>query len=192
MPKTIRLAVYFNNELRAVKELAVPFVIGRSHDANLTIPHPMVSRRHCLIFEVNGTFRLQDLGSLNGTCLGQERIPEMELHTGSEFLIGNIRFVFNPVDVPESPEFPTVPDSDIVKTDIPMEFPEDLPPPLPPYSVKPPQSIVAPSPVVQTMPTPPQFSLTPGERDGMLALNDVIDLAVVADKKTSSPTPLRE
>jgi len=40
------------------------------------------------------------------------------------------------------------------------------------------------------MPTPPQF--TPGERDGMLVLNDVIDLAVIADKKTSSPTPLRE
>ena len=178
MPKTVRLAVYFDNELRAVRELAVPFVIGRSHDANLTIPHPMVSRRHCRIFEENGMFHLQDLGSLNGTCLGQKRITDMELHAGTEFLIGNIRFVFNPADALESPEFPTVPDSDIVKAEVLLESPDDLPPPLPklPSFIKP----------------LPQFSPTPDEENDKPEFHDVIDLADVTDKKTSSPSPLRE
>ena len=199
MPKTVRLAVYFNNELRAVRELTVPFVIGRSHDANLTIPHPMVSRRHCRVFEENGKFFLQDLGSLNGICLGQERITETELRDGTEFLIGNIRFVFNPVDALESPEFPTVPDSDIVKAEVPLDSQNDLPPPLPPYAAKTTQPIVAPPPVSQAFQTSPnfikplpQFPPTPGDGDGVLEFHNVIDLAGIADKKTSSSTPLRE
>ena len=199
MPKTVRLAIYFNDELRAVRELAVPFVIGRSHDVNLTIPHPMVSRRHCRIFEESGTFILQDLGSLNGTSLGQERITDMELWAGAEFLIGNIRFVFNPADIPESPVFPPVSNSDIVKAEVILETPDVLPPPLPPYAANASKPIVVPSSVAPPLSTTPsfikplpQFSPASDEEDGMLEFHDVIDLADIADKKTSSPTPLRE
>jgi len=199
VPKTIRLAVYFNDELRVVRELDVPLVIGRSHDVNLTIPHPMVSRRHCRIFEENGTFRLQDLGSLNGTYFGQDRIANLDLRDGIEFLIGNIRFVFNPAIALTSPAFPSVPDSDIVKVEVLLESPDDLPPPLPPFFANVPQPTVAPPPAVQTSPTSPnfikplpQFSPIPDEGDDMLEFHDVIDLADIVDKKTSSPTPLRE
>ena len=188
MSKTVRLAVYFNDELRTVKELAVPFVIGRSHDANLTIPHPMVSRRHCRIFEENGEFLLQDLGSLNGTCLGPERITNMELRDGTEFLIGSIRFVFNPVDLPDVPAFSTPPHSDIGKAEVILEIPDDLPPHLPksPDFIKPlPKSPGFIKPL-------PQFSPTPGEEDEISEFHDVIDLASITDKKTASPTPLRE
>jgi len=131
VPKTIRLAVYFNDTLRAIRELTLPFVIGRSREANLTIPHPMVSRRHCLIFEDRGTVRIQDLGSLNGTFRGDERIQDITLQDGDEFLIGNIRFAINPV-LDENVVIDQVGDgSSFVDSEIILVTPDDLPPPLP-------------------------------------------------------------
>jgi pSer/pThr/pTyr-binding forkhead associated (FHA) protein len=199
VPKTIRLAIFFNDELRAVKKLAVPFVIGRSHDANLTIPHPMVSRRHCLIFQEKGTFHLQDLGSLNGIWQGRERITDLELQDGAEFLIGTIRFVFNPADTLEPPVSSAIPDSDIVKAEVILELPDDLPPPLPPPGFASfPQPIPVPLPTAQIVPKPPnfikpfpQFSPIHNDAGGILELHDVIDLAEITDKEASTPPPIR-
>ena len=183
MPKTVRLAIYFNDELRAVKELAIQFVIGRSRDANLTIPHPMVSRRHCLIFEDKGVIRLQDLGSLNGTFLDAQRIMNLALVPGVEFMIGNIRFVFQPDDTLVSPDFPTDPDSDIVKAEVNLRSEAELPPPLP----------STPSQPTVNNATTPSFikplSLPPDEQNGILNLNNVIDLADISDKEASHPPP---
>lgn len=220
MPKTIRLAVYFNDSLRAVRELALPFVIGRSREANLTVPHPMVSRRHCLVFDDRGTIRLRDLGSLNGTFSGTERIQDRPLHDGDEFLIGNIRFVFNPalddgVAVDLSGD-----GSDFVNADVLLESSDDLPPPLPPPTGKQTAKRTGgPNPVGETPATPPPLpENTPGKtpasslpagspttpsfikplpislaasdeaNDGieLNELNNVIDLAELADKKNSN------
>lgn len=205
MPKTIRLAVYFNDKLRALRELAVPFVIGRSREANLTIPHPMVSRRHCLVFEDRGTIRLQDLGSLNGTFSGTERIQDKALQDGDEFTIGNIRFVFNPVLEENSAAVPATNDSSFIHSEIVLEPSSDLPPPLPmsvkpetparPTPSKPPTSEQSPpgspgSPTTPSFIKPLPLSLTPDEREnGIIELGDVIDLAKVADKKASTPPP---
>ena len=131
MPKTIRLAVYFNDTLRAIRELTLPFVIGRSREANLTIPHPMVSRRHCLIFEDRGTVRMQDLGSLNGTFRGDERVQDITLQDGDEFLIGNIRFAINPVLDENAVIDRPGDESSFVDSEIILVTPDDLPPPLP-------------------------------------------------------------
>ena len=190
MPKTVKLAIYFNDELRAVKELILPFVIGRSNDANLTIPHPMVSRRHCLIFEDKGAIRLQDLGSLNGTYLGTERVMDLALKDGTEFLIGNIRFVFNPDDTLNAPILPEAPDSDIVKAEIVLSSEDDeLPPPLPPTFLQP--SVPAPTTPGFIKPLP-SFSLNSDDDDNdVIGLNGVIDLAYIADKE-ATPPPFRE
>ena len=187
MPKTVRLAIYFNDELRAVKELTLPFVIGRSNDANLTIPHPMVSRRHCLIFADEGVIRLQDLGSLNGTYIGSQRVMNLILQPESEFLIGNIRFVLNPDAMLQSPALPTAPDSDIVKAEIILNPADELPPPLPSTPSRP---AVANSPApsfIKPLSLPPDK-----ENSGLLELHDVIDLASVIDKEASTPPPLGE
>ena len=186
MSKTIRLAIYFNDELRGVKELALPFVIGRSHDADITISHPMVSRRHCLVFDDQGTICLQDLGSLNGTWLGTERIMELELKNGSEFLIGSIRFVFNPHDLLQAPAMPTAPDSHIVQAEIVLNLEDELPPPLPRQFSQPP---IAKPPTPGFIKPIPLFSLPPDGKDDILELNNVIDLASIVDKEASSPPP---
>jgi pSer/pThr/pTyr-binding forkhead associated (FHA) protein len=145
----------------------------------------MVSRRHCLILEDKGTIRLQDLGSLNGTYTGPDRIMDAVLEDGNEFMIGNIRFVFNPDETLKSPVTPEVRDPVVAATGIILNPGNDLLPPLPLHVGK------------QTSPSfikplvPLSLSLDDEEND-IIGLNEVIDLADVADKKASTPPPLRE
>ena len=72
--------------------LNLPTVIGRSRDADLTVAHPMVSRQHCELFDVNGLLRVRDLGSLNGTYVGKERVREADLYPNDEITVGPLTF----------------------------------------------------------------------------------------------------
>ncbi|MCW5941295.1 MAG: FHA domain-containing protein [Fimbriimonadaceae bacterium] len=56
-----------------------------------------VSRKHARITAEDGVYRLHDLGSSNGTFVLRddfERVEETELADGTEFALGNARFVF--------------------------------------------------------------------------------------------------
>jgi predicted component of type VI protein secretion system len=72
--------------------LKLPTIIGRSREADLTVAHPMISRQHCKLFEVDGLLKIQDLGSLNGTFVGQEKITEADLPPQSQFTVGPLTF----------------------------------------------------------------------------------------------------
>jgi hypothetical protein len=73
--------------------LKLPVTIGRSRDVTLTLPHPLVSRRHCEIFESDGRLRVRDLGSRNGTYVANIRVEEEEwLSSGELLTIGNVTF----------------------------------------------------------------------------------------------------
>jgi predicted component of type VI protein secretion system len=72
--------------------LRLPTVIGRSREAGLTVAHPMISRRHCEIFEADGMLMLRDLGSLNGTLVGGQRVDEVPLRPDDEFTVGPVTF----------------------------------------------------------------------------------------------------
>jgi predicted component of type VI protein secretion system len=72
--------------------LRTPVVIGRSRQAELTVAHPMISRRHCEIFEVGGLLMIRDLGSLNGTMVEGQRIQESPLCPGNEINLGPLTF----------------------------------------------------------------------------------------------------
>jgi pSer/pThr/pTyr-binding forkhead associated (FHA) protein len=83
--------------------LKLPAVIGRSRDATLTLPHPLVSRHHCEIFENNGRLMVRDLGSRNGTYVANERVTESILPSGELLTIGAVTFraVYDDVTVNE-------------------------------------------------------------------------------------------
>lgn len=56
-------------------EISKPsFVIGRSNQADIVIPHEGMSRRHCLIENKNGQFFITDLESSNGVFIDEKRI----------------------------------------------------------------------------------------------------------------------
>lgn len=73
--------------------LKLPTIIGRGREAGLTLPHPLVSRQHCEIVESNGQLMVRDMGSLNGTFVGNERINgEALLPPGELLTVGTVTF----------------------------------------------------------------------------------------------------
>ena len=74
--------------------LSPPTVIGRSRQADITIAHPLVSRRHCeIVVGDDDKLVVRDLGSLNGTFIGKTRIEgEAVLESGELLTVGAITF----------------------------------------------------------------------------------------------------
>ena len=72
--------------------LQLPATVGRSRDATINLSHPLVSRQHCELFEVNGRLMVRDLESLNGTFVGSQRISESVLQPGDLLTVGTVTF----------------------------------------------------------------------------------------------------
>ena len=74
-------------------DLRLPTVIGRGREVSLTLPHPLVSRRHTELFEKDGYLYVKDLGSLNGTYVNNRRIESEQRLAPNELLtLGNVTF----------------------------------------------------------------------------------------------------
>ena len=68
--------------------------IGRATDNDIVLPDASVSRHHAAIESTNGSFRLRDLGSQNGTFVRGERINEAALQSGDAVRVGDASFTF--------------------------------------------------------------------------------------------------
>ncbi|MDP6467048.1 MAG: FHA domain-containing protein [Pirellulaceae bacterium] len=81
-------------------KLSLPTVIGRGRECKLRLPQPLVSRRHCELFERDGRLLVRDLGSMNGTYVGSERIGEVELPQEGLLTVGAVTFraLYDPSD----------------------------------------------------------------------------------------------
>ena len=66
----VRLAIIGGKANKSRVSVELPTVIGRSREAGLTVAHPMISRKHCELYEVDGLVMIRDLGSLNGLFVG--------------------------------------------------------------------------------------------------------------------------
>ncbi len=73
-------------------KLKLPTIIGRGRGASLTLPHPLVSRQHCEVYEASGHLMVRDLGSLNGTFVNNQRITEAVLPSGELLTVGTVTF----------------------------------------------------------------------------------------------------
>src|SRR6478609_11471496 len=72
--------------------LKLPSTIGRGRDLAVVLPHPLVSRNHCELYEADGKLMVRDLGSLNGTFVNNERITESPLAPGELLTVGTVTF----------------------------------------------------------------------------------------------------
>ena len=69
--------------------------IGRSPDNDIFLDDVTVSRKHAVLVQSDGQFRIEDLGSLNGTFVNRRRIDEAtRLQSGDEVQIGKYRLSF--------------------------------------------------------------------------------------------------
>jgi pSer/pThr/pTyr-binding forkhead associated (FHA) protein len=72
-------------------------VLGRDEDVTVRIDAPGVSRRHARIRVSGAEATLEDLGSKNGTCVGDAPSPitgPTPLPDGSRFRLGRVLLVF--------------------------------------------------------------------------------------------------
>jgi diguanylate cyclase (GGDEF)-like protein len=65
-----------------------PIIVGRSHEADLQIAHPSVSRQHCSIWRDAGVYRVRDLGSTNRTRVNERPVDSTELADGDHVTVG--------------------------------------------------------------------------------------------------------
>lgn len=69
-------------------------VLGRSDDSHIVLDDVTVSRTHARITRIGSNWKIEDLKSLNGTYLNQERVDRADLKAGDELQIGKYRFSF--------------------------------------------------------------------------------------------------
>lgn len=71
------------------------YVLGRDPAVDITLPHPKISRRHARLYQRDGFFWVEDLGSSNGVVVAGARIAGAQrLVNGSEFELGGYRLTF--------------------------------------------------------------------------------------------------
>ncbi len=73
-------------------------IIGRGQGSDIVVDHATVSRQHASIKFEDDQFRLFDLGSSNGTFLGDQRVREPQvLQDGAVVRFGGAEFIFKVV-----------------------------------------------------------------------------------------------
>ncbi len=72
-------------------------LVGRGADCDVVITHSQkISRRHCCLVQVDETYFVRDLGSLNGVWLNGERVNrETQMQSGDRVAIGDVEFLFH-------------------------------------------------------------------------------------------------
>ncbi|MET0839424.1 MAG: FHA domain-containing protein [Marmoricola sp.] len=68
--------------------------VGRHPESDIFLDDITVSRRHVEFRRADESFRVHDVGSLNGTYLNGDRVDDAELQNGDEVRIGKFRLVF--------------------------------------------------------------------------------------------------
>lgn len=65
-------------------------IIGRDPSCTLTLDHPALSRRHAHVWAGASGVQVKDLGSANGTWVGEQRVQQVALTSGQPFRLGQL------------------------------------------------------------------------------------------------------
>ncbi len=93
-----------DGERRSFSIIREMTVVGRREDCDLRIPLGDVSRKHCRFIREDGAFRVEDLGSSNGTFHNGEKVQEATLAAGDTVTIGPVTFLIQIDGVPADDE----------------------------------------------------------------------------------------
>ncbi len=84
----LSLAVIAGPESGKIFQIEKPRVVIGRHDADINVDDPEVSRQHAALEISNERITLVDLGSTNGTFMGDEPVKEASIDNQGEFTIG--------------------------------------------------------------------------------------------------------
>jgi pSer/pThr/pTyr-binding forkhead associated (FHA) protein len=74
--------------------------IGRASDVLVSLPSSRVSRRHACVRVADSGVTIEDLGSKNGTYVGEQPIDgPVALHDGDRVTIGPVLLIFRALGV---------------------------------------------------------------------------------------------
>lgn len=87
-----KLIVVASDQQARQFELRLPATIGRSRSSDVTLGHPLISRRHCELSEAGGQIVVRDLNSMNGTFVGDVRVGDepVPLLPGEVLVLGSV------------------------------------------------------------------------------------------------------
>ncbi|MFC1479729.1 protein kinase, partial [Planctomycetota bacterium] len=88
---TVRVEGQSDQEYKIQDRLSV----GRRNSNDIMLKDTLCSRDHAVIFESEGTYKVRDLGSHNGTFLNEEKISEQALNEGDIVRIGSTELHFS-------------------------------------------------------------------------------------------------
>lgn len=67
-------------------------LFGRHEECDVQLHSKKVSRRHCVVAQVNDYLVVRDLGSTNGVRINGVRVAEGKLVPGDELQVGNFKY----------------------------------------------------------------------------------------------------
>jgi pSer/pThr/pTyr-binding forkhead associated (FHA) protein len=111
-----------------VVELTRPdLVIGRHSQADVRLPLPDVSRRHCRLVYADGRWEVSDLNSLNGVFLNGERVQQGTLRHDDELRIGGFTFRVETVALQPTVQLPAAAtgDAEVLRSIVEALPPQD-------------------------------------------------------------------
>jgi len=79
---------------RKVHALQEETIVGSGEGVNVLVPCPCVSRKHCVIWEAEGCWMLEDLVSRNGVYVNGERVSKTLLREGDIIQVGSASLIF--------------------------------------------------------------------------------------------------
>ncbi|AKT42696.1 sigma-54-dependent Fis family transcriptional regulator [Chondromyces crocatus] len=119
---TLEVEVTLEGGARVAAPLGLtPLVLGSSPSCDMVLSDARVSRKHCEIALTERGVMLKDLGSKNGTQIGDVRVVEAQLATGQVATLGGSLLVVREAGAPSIlPLSTSIRFGDVVGTSIPM------------------------------------------------------------------------
>ena len=91
-PRLICTSVSGQSKIVPLKKAKI--VIGRSVEADLNLPDPLVSRKHGVIEKRDNEYLIRNVSTTNPLLLNEVAIAEKRLYTGDQLKIGNTTLAF--------------------------------------------------------------------------------------------------
>ena len=92
-PAFVPLRLVLQGTATVVEVTKPDAIVGRHTEADIRLPLPDVSRRHCRLLFQEGGWQITDLNSLNGVQVNDEPVLQAPLEQDDRLRIGGFHFV---------------------------------------------------------------------------------------------------